>query len=286
MSTKAGFAESFDKTKIFYSSQGEGIPLAFTYGVTCGMYHFKYQTAHFQNQYQVIQYDYRGHNSSETSDNLENLSIEGCARDLKAVLDKLKIEKAILVGHSLGVSVNIKFWELFPERVKALVLICGGITNPFDMMLYTDMTKILFELLKMAYLKYPKQAEMTWKNIPDPLSHTLVSFLGYNKLLAQKQDIQMYVEGVKKHPLQTFLYFMQDYSKFDGTKICETITCPTLIIAGQYDLITPLKHIKKVHKLIKTSELFVAPQGSHVSQWDIPEVINLRMEKFLTNLKQ
>ena len=283
---ETGFVESYDKTKIYYSFKNNksSKTLVFSYGVTCGMYHFKYQDAYFKKSYSILQYDYRGHNNSGLPSNLENLSIEGCAYDLKAVLDKLGIKKTVLIGHSMGVAVNLKFYELFPEYVEAMVFICGGITNPFDIMFYTDTTKVIFEFLKMAYLKFPGESEKVWKNIPTSLSHAFISLVGYNKMLAQKNDILIYVEAIKSHSLEMILHVLQDYSKFNGEEICKKITCPTLILGGQYDLVTPLKHIHHVHKLVKTSELFVVPQGSHVSQWDMPEVINLRIEKFLKAL--
>ncbi|MBI2026912.1 MAG: alpha/beta fold hydrolase [Deltaproteobacteria bacterium] len=74
------------------------------------------------------------------------------------------------------------------------------------------------------------------------------------------------------------------FSEFKGFPICEKIACPTLIVAGQYDHLTPKSYMEKLHQLIKTSELFIVPQGSHVSQWDMPEVVNLRIEKFLSNI--
>ena len=283
---ETGFAKSYDDTEIYYSFQNNKSPktLVFSYGVTCGMYHLKYQDAYFKKNHSIVQYDYRGHNNSKLPSNLENLSVEGCAYDLKAVLDKLGLKKVILIGHSMGVAVNLKFYELFPEYVEAQVFMCGGITNPFDIMFYTDTTKVIFELLKMAYLKWPGESEKIWKNVPTSLSHAFISLVGHNRMLAQKKDILIYVEGIKNHPLEMILHMLQDYSKFNGEEICKKITYPVLIIGGQYDLITPLKHIHHIHKLVKTSELFVMPQGSHVSQWDMPEVINLRIEKFLKAL--
>ncbi|MBI2609330.1 MAG: alpha/beta hydrolase [Deltaproteobacteria bacterium] len=284
MSVQTGFIKGRDQTQIYYNLQGIGNPLVFSYGVTCGVYHFKYQFKYFKDQYQILQYDYRGHHNSEMPQKFENLNIEECAYDLKAILDTLKIEKATLVGHSMGVAVNLKFYDLFPERVKALVLVCGGIRNPFDIMFYTDLTKVFFEATKWGYLNYPEPLTKIWKNIPLSLTHQVISLLGYNKLLSDKNDIMQYVEGMKSHPIETLLYFLQDYSKFNGKNICEKTICPTLIIGGQADLITPIAHVRKIHSFIKGSELFIVPHGSHVSQVDMPEVVNLRIEKFLNSL--
>jgi pimeloyl-ACP methyl ester carboxylesterase len=52
------------------------------------------------------------------------------ARDLLAVLDRFELERAVLVGHSLGAYVIARFAVDHPERVSALVLVDGGLTIP------------------------------------------------------------------------------------------------------------------------------------------------------------
>ncbi|MBI2026913.1 MAG: alpha/beta hydrolase [Deltaproteobacteria bacterium] len=165
---------SYDGTEIHYTSEGSGPALVCSYGIICGSYHFKYQTSYFKNHYQVIHYDYRGHNKSQLPKNLEDLTIKGSAYDLKAVLDDLGIEKAILMGHSMGAAVNMEFYRLFPDRVKAMIILCGSVTNPLEIMFYTDITKALFELLKLGFLKYPETLNSLWQNLPAGIGQTFV----------------------------------------------------------------------------------------------------------------
>ena len=283
-----GFVNSFDDTHIFYETQGEGIPLVFCYGVVCNTAQWKYQIKHFKKNYQIILFDYRGHNRSKSPKNPENLTIEGCAKDLKAVLDKLNISKAILLGHSMGVNVIFQFAALYPERVMGLVSICGTTFNPFKSMFNTDLSVAGFEFLKLTYLKFPDQFPKLWKKtIPSPLSRMLTGLLGFNYQLTKSQDVKNYLDGVAKQPAETFFYFLQEMSRYQGEEILKKIKAPTLIIGGKKDLITPIKNQYAMYRKLRPLAQFLkVPQGSHCAHMDMPELVNLRIEKFLRDQAQ
>ena len=68
--------------------------------------------------------------------------------------------------------------------------------------------------------------------------------------------------------------------KYDGTSVLDRIECPTLIIGGQKDTVTPLEFQEDLHKRIKGSEYVVVPHGTHCTQLDMPDFVNLKIEKF------
>lgn len=57
-------------------------------------------------------------------------SIDRLADDLACVLDDADIDRAVIVGHALGAFIGVRFAELYPERVEALVLVNGGLPVP------------------------------------------------------------------------------------------------------------------------------------------------------------
>src|SRR3954465_1608696 len=81
-----GYVKSFDGTKLFYSTEGKGKPLIFCYGLVCSSLHWTYQIEHFQQNYQAVWFDYRGHQNSEVPKNLKSLTIENISRDLGTIL--------------------------------------------------------------------------------------------------------------------------------------------------------------------------------------------------------
>ena len=70
-------------------------------------------------KHRVLAYDQRGH--GQTVDQGVDFSSEILAKDLKSLLDHLGIEKAVLLGHSMGARTAVRFAEMYPDQVESLV---------------------------------------------------------------------------------------------------------------------------------------------------------------------
>lgn len=75
--------------------------------------------------YRVIAYDLRGRGESDKPAKGYRLALH--SEDLAGLLDHLGLRKAVLVGHSLGAHIAVRFAAMHPERVSKLVLVDGGI---------------------------------------------------------------------------------------------------------------------------------------------------------------
>ncbi len=75
----------------------------------------------FSEIYRIITIDLLGHGESECLGYVHEM--EENARAVNAVLENLKIEKAIILGHSMGGYVGLAFAELYPEKLQKLVLL-------------------------------------------------------------------------------------------------------------------------------------------------------------------
>lgn len=273
---------SYDGTEIFYQVHGTGYPLVFCYGVACHNDQWKNQVQYFKKNYQIVQFDYRGHNASKSPQKSSHLTIKGCAKDLSAILNKLNISHATLIGHSMGVNVIFQFYKLYPKKVDRLIAICGTVKNPFQTMFNTEFSQAGFEFLKLMYLKFPKQIEKLWgKSIANPLSQLLVSLMGFNFQFTRQKDIRNYLECVSKQPPETFFHFLQEMINYKGEKTLKKIRVPTLIIGGENDLILPIKNQYELYRKIPNAQFLRVPKGSHCAHMDMPDLVNLRIEKFL-----
>jgi len=100
---------------------GSGEPIVFLHtGLQTGKTELDEQSGYFQNKYQVILPDLRGHGHS-VADNLTNY-FHASAKDLAETLDKLGIVSAHIAGCSLGALVGLVFAKRYPEKVKSLIL--------------------------------------------------------------------------------------------------------------------------------------------------------------------
>lgn len=280
---ETGYFKSFDGSDIYYETRGEGKPLVFIYGIVCLMNHWRHQIKYFSENYKVITMDLRGHHSTAVPLDRENLSIEAISRDIVYLCEHLKIENASFLGHSWGCQLLLRSYDIKPELFSNLVLINGFATNPLNGMFGTDFINSVFDLAKKGYGFLPETFSYAWKKlINNPLALKLSALGGgFNLDLTATKDIEVYAKGVASIDTDTFLTLFEQMMKYDGISILDTIKCPTLIIGGQKDSVTPEQFQETLHKKIKNSEYIVVPQGTHCTQLDMPDFVNLKIEKFL-----
>jgi len=103
-----------------FVAAGEGYPVVFVHGV--GMNHAVWtpQLAHFCTHYRVLAYDLLGHGESPLPE--PTVSLETLGDQLGELLDDQEIDRACIVGHSMGSLVALDFALRFPERVDRLVV--------------------------------------------------------------------------------------------------------------------------------------------------------------------
>jgi len=111
-------------TKLYYEIQGEGDPLILLEGGQLDCRMWDDQFSEFSQHFQVIRYDVRGYGRSG-----EWGEFYQAHEDLRALLDTLAIEKAHLVGLSLGGRISIDFALENPEKVSSLVLAGPGLSG-------------------------------------------------------------------------------------------------------------------------------------------------------------
>ena len=277
-----GSIPGFDGTPIFYCVEGTGKPLVFAYGVACSSLHWTYQIDYFRKQYQCIWFDYRGHRRTPIPDQLETLTIQDSVRDLKIILDFLEIQEAVFLGHSMGVSVALEFARQFPKSVTALVLANGTARKPLETLLGGNFLQPAFGLLSQLQRAKPEWVNAGWK-IQEKTKWIaeILGALGFNRYLVDPSDILTYGRQMAELPPVVLTRMMDDYQHFDATPWLHQIQQKTLIISGNQDQITPPKTQELIHQLMPNSELQKISHGSHCSTLDMPDYVNLLIERFL-----
>lgn len=281
-----GYFKTFDGTKIYYCTEGEGEPLVFCYGLVCSSLHWAYQINHFSKKYKTIWMDYRGHQRSEMPKNIESISLDFLAKDLKQLFDHLGLEKATILGHSMGVNVVLEFYRQYPEHVEALVLTSGTPTRPLETLLLSNTLEPGFALLELLSKKFPSILNKIWKlQKNNPLIHAVIGKLGFNTKQTPAKDIALYVDQIADLEPNLFLKLIRDYDRYECTSWLHEITKPTLVLAGEKDLVVPLSRQELLHQLISKSTLEIIQEGSHCPQMDFPDIVNNKIEQFLKKIK-
>jgi pimeloyl-ACP methyl ester carboxylesterase len=278
-----GHVPSFDGTRIYYRAEGKGFPLVACNGVLCSSGYWVYFRRFFRNRCKVVTWDYRGHGASELPTHLSRVSIVSYCSDLKSVLDRLEIEKAVLLGHSMGVQVILEFYRRHPDRVAALIPVCG--TSAHALRTFYGMRRlelILPSVLRAgerhanAVARVLKPLLRTW--VPDPLARLSGAINWYLCPREIMEDYFQHMASLDFRLVARALLAMEGHAAED---VLATIHVPTLLIAGENDRFTPLWVMEKMWQSIPDAEFIVIPKGTHTALVENPLLMNLRIELFL-----
>lgn len=272
-------------TRLWYRDQGHGPALVFQNGVGVTITFWHELAARFARRgYRTVLWDYRGHGLSD-SPAVPELTLAECVSDLLAVLDHLKIDRACLLGHSMGAQLGFEFYRQHPERVAALVPTLGT---------YRDAVSSFFDLPKVAphvfavgdYLAYRAPRLMrgfTALAAAQPaLSEAVVRRLHIvHPTLSPRDWLPPYLEHMKKLDPRVFFSLARAIRDHDATDLLPHVKVPTLVIAGERDFFCPPRVAKEMAGIIPGAELFIVPSGSHAAIIEQPELFDARLARFL-----
>jgi pimeloyl-ACP methyl ester carboxylesterase len=278
-----GHVPSFDGTRIYYRAEGRGFPLVACNGVLCSIGYWVYFRGFFRSRCRVVVWDYRGHGGSEPPTHLSRVSIGAYCLDLEAVLDRLGVEKAVLLGHSMGVQVILEFYRRHPERVAGLIPVCGTAAHAsrtFYGMRW--MERVVPPILRFGerhadpVSRVLKPLLRSW--IPDPLAR-----LGgaIHPILCPRQIMEDYFRHMASLDFRLALRALLAMEEHAADEVLQTVAVPTLVIAGEKDRLTPLRVMEELWRRIPDAELLVVPRGTHTALVENPLLMNLRIELFL-----
>lgn len=282
---RTGHFKSFDGTRIYYEMRGKGPPVFLHYGIGCLMNHWIHQIKYFSSHYTVVTYDYRAHHQSEIPENHENISVDSLARDVVALMDHLEIQSASHWGHSFGAQVLVRTFDVSPARFQNLILVNGFVKNPLDQMFGNNLASKFFSSFKNGYQLLPETLGFLWRSmITNPLAvHASALAGGFNLNLTSLKDIEIYSRGIAFMNLSAFISLFESMMNYDGSPVLDRINVPTLIISGSKDTVTPIKHQHELYERIPSAQFLEVPYGSHCTQLDMPELVNLKIQKFLVD---
>lgn len=281
-----GCAEGWKGVPIHYSEYGAGEPtLVCCNGVGVSTFFWKHIVQYFATRHRVITWDYRGHRHSGLPASMDagEFSMEANARDLVAVLDDCEVERAVALGHSMGCQVALELWRSARERVAGLVPICGAFGRPLDTAFgFPWAAQSSFDVFHAATQAFPRAVEAALRPLLRSRLPLLLARLGLiNPQLADFADMRAYFEHLAEMNLQVFFQMAAEMQKHDAGPWLHRVDVPTLVVAGERDLFTPLSLSLEMHDRIPGAELLVLPKGSHAGLIEHPELLSLRLEKFL-----
>ncbi|HEX9289357.1 MAG TPA: alpha/beta hydrolase [Anaeromyxobacteraceae bacterium] len=283
MHVEERFATAGDGTRLWWRAAGRGSPtVVLTDGIGCAGYIWRRLFPVLVTQRRVVHWNYRGHGKSERPRDPDRVSILDCVDDLFAVLDAAGERSAVLAGHSMGVQVCLEAHRRHPERVRALVLVCGAPGRPLDTFHGGPLLSSMFPYLKALVLAVPEAARWIFRSVvPTELAFQIGRYLEVNRQLLRREDLEAYLSELAGVDPELFVRMLATAAVHDASDHLPDIDVPTLVVAGEKDTFTPMSLSTRMHESIPGSELLVLPAGTHTGPLEHPELTALRLEKFL-----
>jgi len=280
---REGFARAADGTRLYYRAEGTGPSLLCSNGIGVSTFFWAPLSRELSSEYTVIRWDYRGHGLSDDPRNPRSATVEQCAKGGLAVLDALGIERAALLGHSMGSQVGFELYRLHPERVAALVPTLGTYRHAVETFFGTAASLKAFEIIRHAIPAAPKLVQRATATVMrSSLADTTARLfrLVHPDLCPKDALVPYFAHNARLDPL-VFLSLAESMQAHDASELLPRIDAPTLVVAGDRDLFTPLACAREMARLIPGAELFVIPGGSHAALVEQPLLLALRVRKFL-----
>jgi pimeloyl-ACP methyl ester carboxylesterase len=250
--------------KIHYVEAGSGPNVILLHGLGGSSQGWQFNIGPLAEKFHVYVPDQIGFGKSDKP--LVNYRIRTYVDFLDQFCKQLKIERATLVGNSMGGWIAAAFTAAFPDRVDKLVLVdAAGYAPPkdFDTRIFFALNPTTRDAMKVLVSKvFYNKAFQTDDMIDAAIAARLAAGDGFTI----KSITESIIRGED---------FLDDTVK--------TIKRPTLIVWGREDGLTPVSDAERFHKDIAGSKLVVFDQCAHVPNLEKPGEFNAAVIKFLTD---
>lgn len=261
-----------DGVRLYYEEAGAGTPIVFVHEFAGDHRSWEPQVRHFSRRYRCITYGARGYPPSDVPEDMERYSQQRARDDVRCVLDGLKLERAHVVGLSMGSLATLHFGMTYGERALSLVVAgCGYGAHPALRAKFQADSK---DLAKRITDKGMVHAAETYGYGPARVQFQAKDPRGFAEF------IRMLSEHSALGSANTMLgYQARRPSLYDLVEEMKRIESPTLIVAGDEDDAT-LEPGLLMKRAIRTAGLVVLPRTGHVINLEEAALFNQIVEAF------
>jgi pimeloyl-ACP methyl ester carboxylesterase len=250
---------------IFYRLIGSGKPVILLHGFGEDGNVWKNQIQFLKEKFQLIIPDLPG---SGKSGMIDDMSIEGMAEVIKAIIDKENIVPLTLIGHSMGGYITLALAEKHPEHLNSFGL--------FHSTAYADNDeKKVARQKAIETIKQYGAFEFLRKIIPN-----LFSPVSKEKM---PERINEFVNGTSNFsPTALISYYEAMMKRPERTNVLKKAKVPVLFIMGKYDTAAPLEDVLKQSHLPEKSSIHILERSGHMGMMEEPDKSNMILKKFLS----
>jgi pimeloyl-ACP methyl ester carboxylesterase len=268
--------------RVVYRVAGSGPPVVLIHGMLNSSSHWRSVALDLAREHTVIAPDLIGHGDSAAPRG--DYSLGAHAASIRDLLAALGIDRASIVGHSLGGGVAMQFFYQFPQRTERLVLISsGGLGREVSPVLRTAALPGISVLLSLT------------------LRRRLLGALSDAGRRLDRREVRLgvYAQALARalRPLESaearhaFLQTLRAVIDVHGQRVSATDrlylleSMPTLIVWGERDNTIPPLHGRRAHAAIPNSHLRTLPRAAHFPHLEDPDGLAEVLREFIASTR-
>lgn len=264
--------------RVIYRVAGSGPPVVLIHGMLNSSSHWRSVALNLAREHTVIAPDLIGHGDSAAPRG--DYSLGAHASSIRDLLAAIGVDRASIVGHSLGGGVAMQFFYQFPQRTERLILVSsGGLGHEVSPMLRTAALPGVSALLSMT--------------IHPGLTGALMN--GGRRLREREIRLGVYMQAIARalRPLensearQAFLQTLRAVIDVHGQRVSATDRLyllertPTMIVWGERDNTIPMQHGREAHEAIPHSYFRTLAKAAHFPHLEDPEGLSDALRDFI-----
>jgi pimeloyl-ACP methyl ester carboxylesterase len=252
---------------VVYRTMGSGPPLVLIHGMVNSSRHWRAVAERLADRYTVIAPDLVGHGDSATPRG--DYSLGAHATVIRDLLAALGIERATIVGHSLGGGIAMVFFWQFPERVERLALLSSGGLGP-------EVSPLLRSVAVPGF-------RAALGLVANRFVIRMLNALGTQGRNVARALRPLETAGTRRAFVQTLRAVIDVHGQRVSANdrlylLCDT---PMLIVWGERDHTIPLEHGRAAHRAIPGSQFVTLPKAAHFPHLDDPEGVADALGEFM-----
>ena len=271
------YATATDGVKLYYEETGDGPPILFIHEFAGDWRAWEPQVSRFSRRRRCIVYSARGYPGSDVPEDEASYSQDIARTDALAVLDRLGIEKAHIVGLSMGGFATLHFGMEHADRALSLTVCgCGYGAEPDTREEFRALSLSVAENFETRGAADYAEEYVT---VPGRLTFKQKDPRGWANFVTRLREHSDTGSALTQRGVQASrpgLWDLQDKIR--------AIPVPTMIVTGDDDqrCLAPGLFMKD---LIEDARLFVLPNTGHVLNLEEPELFNTVLGEFLSDVE-
>jgi pimeloyl-ACP methyl ester carboxylesterase len=256
-----------------YLEAGSGKPLVFLHAFPFSAEQWLPQLARVPPGWRFVAPDLRGFGGTEPGATPGGpITIDTYATDIVELMAHIEMPRAVVCGLSMGGYVAMALARRAPARISGLVLA--------DTRVGPDSPE--------GRAARDRMLDLLNREGPSAVATEMLPKLLSEKTTREQGDlvhvVRQAIEANSRAGIAAAIHAMKD--RPDSSGVLQQMTCPSLVMVGQHDALTPPKDAQVLHEILPGSRLVTVPDAGHLSNLEAPQAFNRLLAEWLTEVQQ